>query len=301
MSYQAQNRRRLMLLTIMVGLGLPILLLGKELSSINDATGIPAVISPFELKSLIAEKKAIQIIDARKSLFRLSSIPNSVRLDWEAFSETVNGRKWLLKDLNWIAKSLKKKGLSAEKPTIVYGDRESGWGEEGRILWMLKLVGYRKLSFLDGGIQGWQKSHRSEVTPTQLPKLNLAAKEKSPLSVRFSGAELKEKLSEVEILDVRSPSEYAGQTPHGSKKGGHIPGAKNLHIREFFDAKGMVLPKPELALKIKKAGISFDRPLVVYCTGGVRSALAHYLIQDYLGFEESSNYDGSWNEWAQME
>ena len=43
--------------------------------------------------------------------------------------------------------------------------------------------------------------------------------------------------------------------------------------------------------------MSFDRPTIGYCNGGVAATVALFHL-DRLGLADWSNYDGSWNEWG---
>ena len=48
---------------------------------------------------------------------------------------------------------------------------------------------------------------------------------------------------------------------------------------------------------LKQYGIIPEMEIVVYCTGGVRSAMAYFVFR-YLGYQVR-NYDGSWWDWSQ--
>ena len=58
------------------------------------------------------------------------------------------------------------------------------------------------------------------------------------------------------ILDVRTPQEYAG---------GHVPGAVNLPLSEMTAAREII-------------GAD-DRPVIVYCQSGARSARAAAVLR----------------------
>ena len=47
---------------------------------------------------------------------------------------------------------------------------------------------------------------------------------------------------------------------------------------------------------LNQQGITQDREVVVYCTGGVRSAMGYFVLK-YLGYSVR-NYDGSWWDWS---
>ena len=59
------------------------------------------------------------------------------------------------------------------------------------------------------------------------------------------------------LLDVRSPEEFAA---------GHIPGATNLPVQQLSERTAELGPK--------------QRPLVVYCRSGARSAQAASLLRE---------------------
>ena len=99
------------------------------------------------------------------------------------------------------------------------------------------------------------------------------------------------------LLDVRSDDEWEGATPHFEPRGGRIPGARHLEWRRFVDAHGRLLPAATLETRLRALGISRDDELVVYCTGGVRSAFVWAALRA-LGWPAVRMYDGSFLEWS---
>lgn len=79
---------------------------------------------------------------------------------------------------------------------------------------------------------------------------------------------------DVIFLDVREPNEW---------NLGHIPGA--VHI-----------PRGELESDVEGA-VARDRNIVVYCAGGVRSALAADTLQQ-MGYEHVTSLRGGIQDWA---
>jgi molybdopterin/thiamine biosynthesis adenylyltransferase/rhodanese-related sulfurtransferase len=76
------------------------------------------------------------------------------------------------------------------------------------------------------------------------------------------------------FVDVREPDEWDE---------GHIPGA--IHV-----------PRGRLEGRIEGLVPDKDRPLVVYCSGGSRSAFATKVL-DELGYEEAVNLAGGFQDW----
>ena len=76
------------------------------------------------------------------------------------------------------------------------------------------------------------------------------------LGGKVDGARAKQLVAEgAVLLDVRSPSEYAG---------GHAPGAVNIPVDELAD---------------RKAELPAGKPIVTYCSAGVRSARAAGMLR----------------------
>jgi sulfur dioxygenase len=85
---------------------------------------------------------------------------------------------------------------------------------------------------------------------------------------------LEEHASEVQILDVREPDEYAGRL-------GHIAGA-------------ILIPLGELAVRVNE--LRHDRPIVAVCRAGSRSAQATSILQQN-GFTDVANLAGGMLRW----
>jgi rhodanese-related sulfurtransferase len=79
------------------------------------------------------------------------------------------------------------------------------------------------------------------------------------------------------LIDVREESEYAAA---------HIPGA--LHL-----SKGII------ERDIEKSVPDHDAPIVLYCGGGFRSALAADNIQK-MGYTNVLSMDGGWRAWQDL-
>jgi rhodanese-related sulfurtransferase len=79
------------------------------------------------------------------------------------------------------------------------------------------------------------------------------------------------------LVDVREESEFAA---------GHLPGA--VHI-----GKGVI--ERDIEAKVPNP----DAPLVLYCGGGFRSALAADALQK-MGYTNVLSMDGGWRAWTEQ-
>lgn len=102
----------------------------------------------------------------------------------------------------------------------------------------------------------------------------------APLTYTFAGIWevqpewLEEHLSEVQILDVREPDEFAGPL-------GHIPGARLIPLGHLNEKHSM---------------LERDRPVVTVCRSGARSAQATVMLAK-AGFDKVANLSGGMLRW----
>jgi thiosulfate/3-mercaptopyruvate sulfurtransferase len=254
--------------------------------------------------STIPEHQRV-IVDTRPSWkFLLSHIPGAINLgDWQEFTHTINGVKGLLKDdKGFIAEKLGPLGISLEKTIIIYGEPNDPWRTDGRFFWMFERFGFQKVALLDGGLASWKRAGKkiqrgrqhstsqSNLTPNIINLNNQVIADK----ILINNAFLDKNFT---IIDNRKRKEFDGATPYGSPRGGHIPNAIHIHWPEFFQTNGNLKTLPALNSILDQNGIRSNQEVIVYCTGGVRSAMAYFVFR-YLGYKVR-NYDGSWWDWSQ--
>ena len=97
-------------------------------------------------------------------------------------------------------------------------------------------------------------------------------REVSLVSGKACALGLRQRGYDVEVIDVRGQSEW---------EAGHIPGARHLFLGDLMD---------------RARSLPHDRPLVVVCQGGTRSAIAASLLHS-LGYSNVLNFSGGLAEW----
>jgi thiosulfate/3-mercaptopyruvate sulfurtransferase len=118
----------------------------------------------------------------------------------------------------------------------------------------------------------------------------------------MTGDELARALAEgrVTLLDARTPGEYAGEAGYPcDPRQGHIPGAVNVEWSELYEQEGRPHEAGAIRRLLAERGADADRPLVVYCHSGQRSAFAVAALRA-AGFD-AENYEGSWHEWSRRD
>jgi len=279
------------------------------LTAIVSNGGISSAKANFSILSQIEDlsnhpKNEIIFLDSRSTFkFLLGHIPGAIHLpNWKSFTETRNGVPGLIiQDLSILADKISDIGIDKNKKVIIYGDPQDPWRTDGRFLWMFHYLGFNNISILEGGVQLWQKKGNkiergrgSKVKKTKLIASDIQLNNSVIANKKWIGDRLND--SNLSIIDTRTLKEFKGSTPYGSQKGGHIPGAVHIDWRDFFDEEGLLKNKNVLVNTLESYDITSNKEVVVYCTGGVRSAMAYFVLK-YLGFK-TRNYDGSWWDWS---
>src|SRR4028119_291937 len=218
------------------------------------------------------------ILDSRNVLeWLVGHLPNAINVSWKPFSQKRSPDKGnLLENSEVLEQKLRQLGVFNDRPVIVVGNpaHPCNFGEEGRIVWMLRTLGHQAAAFVDGGDTALsQIGFPITLDITQLIPGDFVVKRTDLWSIQ--GDELQANLSALTesqkliIIDTRSPQEFAGATPFGEQRGGHIPNAIHFYFKDLLNSKGYLLSHEQIIAKLNNLEITPDIPLVSYCTGGV--------------------------------
>jgi thiosulfate/3-mercaptopyruvate sulfurtransferase len=203
-----------------------------------------------------------------------------------------------------LARALARLGIGPETLVVVYDD---GPGTvAGRLWFLLRAHGHRRVRLLDGGLAAWTASGRplSTQEPAVAPApLRTLALDRRRLVDRAWVAGLVAGRAAAGpgaplLLDVRAPERYRGEVEPLDPVAGHIPGARNLPVGSL--ARGpsdpRLLPADRLRTHFEAAGAASGRELVVACGSGVNACVALLALED-AGFPEARLYAGSFSDW----
>ncbi|WP_031326608.1 sulfurtransferase [Rhodobacter capsulatus] len=253
------------------------------------------VIEADQARKLLAE--GALLIDARgQDLKEDAPLQGAAAVIWQDFTNPdlpVKGR--LLADDAALTAKLQGIGLSKGVPAVVVADSVNGWGEDGRIVWTLRTLGHSETFLVNGGIAALLAEGTPDLKSAKVPGDFTVARDED---YEITKEQLKELIGkkDVTILDVREPREYAGETPYGESRGGHVPGAKHIFYKDLQDKDGRVLTGDALKERLAALGIAADTQVVAYCTGGIRSGFFTSVLND-AGYK-ARNYAGSMWEWS---
>lgn len=254
------------------------------------------IVSPKAARELI--QQGALVLDARGTDLKKSQGPlaNASPVIWQDLSEPdlpTKGR--LIENAAVLDSKLQALGVSKDRPVVVVADPLNGWVEDGRITWTLRTFGHTKVVFADGGLPAILKDGPLTISPPKVPG-DFHVSLTSRWSIKKEELRAHLGKNDLAILDVREPREYEGKTPYGESRGGHIPGAKALWYKDLLDKNGKLLSRPQIEKLLASKGVTKDREVVAYCTGGIRSGWVTSVLND-LGYK-ARNYAGSAWEWS---
>lgn len=248
------------------------------------------------------DNEDLLIIDARgEEAHAKGHIPGAVAVGWQQFTlmegEPGSADWGTVLEAEALSEKLSEIGVSEDKEIVVYSETIGAWGEDGRILWMLRSAGLDNAKLLDGGFNLWEAEDHEISTDVVTPTASDFIVENVDNSTIIDTDELAEELDDYVIIDTRATDEYEGAQDFGEARGGHLPGAINIPFTHFLNDSGTIKEAGEIQAILEDNGIEKEDDIVTYCTAGIRSAHMQ-IVMTMLGYENVRNYDASIYEWA---
>ncbi len=191
-------------------------------------------------------------------------------------------------------------GIDAESRIVVYDNL--GMYTAPRVWWMFKVMGHQHVRVLDGGLPAWVEEGM-EIEIKSIETYGEGSFVARPdLSVVKTMEDVLANLAKPDytIVDARSAGRFKGTAPEprAGLESGHIPDSINIPYADVLD-NGKLKNKEELEYIFKDV-IAQEKPIVFSCGSGL-TACINLLALSTLGEYETSVYDGSWTEWAQLQ
>lgn len=232
------------------------------------------------------------ILDARpQNVWNKGHIKGSIPFSWEQYTRTDDkGIEYRIFPPAELSAKLGNLGIDENSSIVVYGDADSSWGGEGWAIWALSWLGHKgKIRLLDGGIQGWTNQKLETVQGDSQPKRpELKYQYKTRESLIVSTEKLKTEKSALTIIDNRSAFEWMK---------GHISDAKRIEWTNLYKGPERKPLQPgEYKKLLSSNGIDASKPVVFYCTGGIRSGYA-WLVHQLSGLPSAMNYEEGMVAW----
>ena len=251
----------------------------------------------------------VRVIESNEDtlLYAAGHVPGAVHVDWTTDLNDQIRRDYITR--KGFEALMSKIGATPDTTVVFYGDKNNWWACYA--FWVFQLFGHTNAKVMDGGRLKWEKEGRttSRDVPSY-PTTKYTAKERNDAPIRAFRDEVQaHQQKQGQLVDVRSPEEYAGTRMHmpdypneGALRGGHIPGAKSVPwARAINPDEGTFKAAVDLKkLYIEDQQLSPDKDTIAYCRIGERSSHTWFALKYLLGFKNVRNYDGSWTEWGNM-
>ncbi len=218
--------------------------------------------------------------------------------DLDGISDAESPYPHMLPEEEEFTRHMRRLGLANHHRVVVYDT--GGLPAAVRAYWTFKVFSHDHVRILDGGLAKWLRDGRPlEAGPNDVAAGHFSARLKSEMVASKADVLQAVERRDSEILDARSAVRFYGREPEPRPgvRGGHMPGAKNLHYAKFFADGGAFVSSDRLQEIFAAAALNPNKPVITSCGSGVTAAILA-LGLNLLGRGDVRVYDGSWVEWG---
>ncbi|MFC4104536.1 sulfurtransferase [Micromonospora zhanjiangensis] len=242
-------------------------------------------------------------VDEDTAAYDRGHIAGAVKLDWRTDLQDPVRRDFVNK--TQFEELLSSRGIGNDDTVVLYGGNNNWFAAYA--YWYFKLYGHRDVKLLDGGRKKWELDARPLVAdPVSRPVTQYVAQEPD-LSIRAFRDETVAAIGVKNLVDVRSPDEYAGRllapahlTQEQAQRAGHIPTAISVPWSKAANEDGTFKSDDDLRSLYAAAGLDDGKETIAYCRIGERSSHTWFVLHELLGHRQVKNYDGSWTEYGSL-
>ncbi len=242
-------------------------------------------------------------VDEDVSAYDTNHIRGAVRIDWRDDLQDPVRRDFV--NQQQFEALLSRKGIGNDDTVVLYGGNNNWFASYA--YWYFTLYGHRDVRLLDGGRKKWELDGRALVAEVvERPATSYAAQPQDA-SIRAFRDDVTAAIGSLNLVDVRSPDEYAGRLlapahlpQEQSQRAGHVPTALNVPWSKAANDDGTFKANEELLALYGGAGLDFGKDTIAYCRIGERSAHTWFVLHELLDQPNVRNYDGSWTEYGSL-
>lgn len=231
--------------------------------------------------------------------FQLERIPGAQFFDIDEIADTSTTLPHMLPSPEKFASRMRRLGIGDGKRVIAYDS--AGLFSAARAWWMFRVFGHDDAAILDGGLKKWKAENLplEDGPPARPQERHFTARYQSMMVRDLADMRAAVTGKTTQIADARSPGRFsaAEPEPRPGVRGGHMPGARNIHYATLLQPDGTLKSSDEIAAIFATAGIDVTKPVVTSCGSGVTAAILT-LGLSILGAKHHALYDGSWMEWG---
>ncbi|MEV4759092.1 sulfurtransferase [Micromonospora sp. NPDC049559] len=254
-------------------------------------------------KNLGADGVVFVEVDEDTTAYDAGHIAGAIKLDWKTDLQDPVRRDFVNK--SQFEALLSERGISNDDTVILYGGNNNWFAAYA--YWYFKLYGHRDVKLLDGGRKKWELDARPLVKEAVTRPATSYVASEPDVSIRAFRDEAVAAIGTKNLVDVRSPDEYAGRLlapahlpQEQAQRAGHIPTAVNVPWSKAANEDGTFKSDDELREIYAAAGLDDGKDTIAYCRIGERSSHTWFVLKELLGHQNVKNYDGSWTEYGSL-
>ncbi|TAK69978.1 MAG: sulfurtransferase [Actinomycetota bacterium] len=242
-------------------------------------------------------------VDEDTAAYEKNHIRGAVRIDWRQDLQDPVRRDFVSKEQ--FEALLSTKGIANDDLVVLYGGNNNWFASYA--YWYFKLYGHDAVKLLDGGRKKWELESRELVDAVPARPATTYTAKAQDTSIRAFRDDVVSAIGGGNLVDVRSPDEYAGRLlapahlpQEQSQKAGHVPTAVNVPWSKAANDDGTFRSNEELTALYQEAGVDLSKDTIAYCRIGERSAHTWFVLHELLDQPNVRNYDGSWTEYGAL-
>ncbi|MGN9810633.1 sulfurtransferase [Micromonospora sp. BQ11] len=254
-------------------------------------------------KNLDAPGVVFVEVDEDTSAYDTGHIAGAIKLDWKTDLQDPIRRDFVNK--SQFEALLSERGISNDDTVVLYGGNNNWFAAYA--YWYFKLYGHGDVKLLDGGRKKWELDARPLVKDTVTRPATRYVAQEPDTSIRAFRDEVVAAIGTKNLVDVRSPDEFAGRLlapahlpQEQAQRAGHIPTAISVPWSKAANEDGTFKSDDELRRIYADAGLDDGKETIAYCRIGERSSHTWFVLQELLGHRNVKNYDGSWTEYGSL-
>jgi thiosulfate/3-mercaptopyruvate sulfurtransferase len=204
-------------------------------------------------------------VDEDTSAYDKGHIRGAVKIDWKQDLQDPVRRDFV--NRQQFEQLLSERGIGNDDTVVLYGGNNNWFAAYA--YWYFKLYGHDQVRLLDGGRKKWELDSR-ELTDDTVSRERTNYQAKDPdLNIRAFRDEVVEAIGQKNLVDVRSPDEYAGRLlapahlpQESAQRGGHVPTAANIPWSKAANDDGTFRSDDELQKLYADAGVDFGKDTI---------------------------------------
>lgn len=242
-------------------------------------------------------------VDEDTTAYDGGHIPGAIKLDWRQDLQDHVRRDFV--DRAGFEQLLSSRGIGNDDTVVLYGGNNNWFAAYA--YWYFKLYGHSDVRLLDGGRKKWELDGRTLTKDEPKHSATSYQAQEQDASLRAFRDEAVAAIGTKNLVDVRSPDEFAGKLvapahlpQETAQRAGHIPQSINVPWSKAANEDGTFKSDEELRKVYGEAGLDDSKDTIAYCRIGERSSHTWFVLRELLGHTNVKNYDGSWTEYGSL-